>query len=1203
MSIHHPERRALLPLTALLAGALALPIGAALPATAAPPPSGITSGAQVAVADDAPADDPNAQPHGLKGEYFRMSEPGARDFVDLGGTTLDPEINGSGLVSNFERLTGQTDNVTVRWTGQITPPEDGDYTFYATGDNGFRLSIDGELVIDHWLPDWDKEQTSEPVHLTGGEEHDLTLEYFQDGGGASMYLRWSSDTLSRQIVPESAYTPPADYEVFPMASSVTADGEHVRLTFTDDVAGTDDLAEHLAVESDTIAMPVGTVTPSADDPAVVLVDLDEPVQKTAKVQISYDGEGSLTVGGEAVPQVIRTATNRSEHRLMTQWGEDLDPTNPLPEYPRPQLVRDEWQNLNGEWEFAGAAEGEEPVFGETLDERIVVPFPVESQLSGLERHEDHMFYRTLVDVPADWSVGDGERLVLNFGAVDNEATVWVNGTQVAEHTGGYDAFSADITDALDGDGEQEIVVAVTDTTGMDQTRGKQTPNPGGIFYTASSGIWQTVWMEPVPQAAIDDVVTTPDVEGEALAVRVESAGAGEDATVTAVAKDTDGVEVGRVTGPVGDDLTLPVADPHLWSPDDPYLYDLDVTLSDGATSGTTPGTAPGTASDHVASYFGMRSVGIEDVGGVQKLVLNGEPVFSLAMLDQGFWPDGLYTAPSDDALKFDIEAQKDLGFNAIRKHIKVEPARWYYHADQLGMLVWQDFVPGDYTGAEGQQEFMDEGFETMRELHDSPSVIGWILFNEGFGEWNREATGAFADEVKAADPSRVVNTHSGVNCCSSKGDSGTGDIIDHHDYLNDEPAFPDTRAAMDGEHGGFTLPTPGHLWPGAPAAIYSGVPDNAAFTQRYVDNTRQFYLGRAGTDLSGSVYTQVTDLENEINGFWTYDRKVLKVDPAPVREINARVIAAGAGAGTPAPEAPGSGHWTLDEGDGTTAGDESGTSPLTLAGGASWTDGVQGSALRFDGDGASADTAGAVVDTTGDYSISAWVTLDALPGNYATAVSQDGPSTENPFYLQYGQGAFAFSTPGGKRATLRTTPELGRWYHLVGVHDAEAGTVRLFVDGEQVSEAAAAEPVKSTGSFSIGRGAYNHQPGDWWSGDIDEVQAFDRALTADEVADLYDGGTTDPLDVTVTAAGRCLASAPYVAVRALNGEDQPVDVTLTTVAGSRTFEDVAPGASAYQSFKVRGELEAGTATVTVRPSDASDDRESTVEAEYDAVTC
>ncbi|ROS72128.1 LamG-like jellyroll fold domain-containing protein [Cellulomonas sp. PhB143] len=1186
----------LAPLTALaLVAGGGLPATAAQPAAAAQPASAHPTAAQPAAAP-ADDDDPNAEPHGLKGEYFRMSAPGARDFADLGGTTLDPEINGSGLVSNFERLTGQTDDVTVRWTGQITAPETGDYTFYAIGDNGFRLFVDGKAVIDHWEPDWDKEQTSKPVHLEAGERHDLRLEYFQDGGGASMTLRWSSATVARQVVPESAYTPPADYPVYPVAASLPADGQSVRLTFTDEVAGLEDLAKHLSVEADTIAMPVGAVTPAPGAPDAVVVALDEPVQKSAKVQVAYDGEGSLTVGGEPTPQLIRTATNRSTHRLLTSWGEKLDKDHPLPEYPRPQKVRDRWQNLNGQWQFAAAAAGEQPTFGKSLDERITVPFPVESQLSGIERHEDHMFYRTLVDVPKDWKVGDdadGERLVLNFGAVDNEATVWVNGELVAKHTGGYDAFSADITDALVDDAQQEIVVAVTDTTGVDQTRGKQSPNPSGIFYTASSGIWQTVWMEPVAKASIDDLVTTPDVADGSLTLKATSAGASPAATVTAVATDADGAEVGRVTGPVGEDLRLPVPDPRLWSPDDPYLYDLAVTLDDGTGAGAT--------TDDVTSYFGMRTVGIQKVGGVQKLVLNGKPIFSLAMLDQGFWPDGLYTAPSDDAMAFDIKAQKDLGFNAIRKHIKVEPARWYYHADQMGMLVWQDFVPGDYTGDAGRQEFMDEGLETVRELHDSPSVIGWILFNEGFGEWDRAATGRFADQVKAADPSRVVNAHSGVNCCSSKGDSGKGDILDHHDYMNTEPSFPDaTRAAMDGEHGGFTLPTPGHLWPGAPAAVYSGVPDKAAFTAKYVQNTEQFYLDRARGDLSGSVYTQVTDLENEINGFYTYDRKVLKVDAAQVRDVNERVIAAGAAAGA-APA--GSGRWSLDEGTGTTAADASGTSPLALRDGAGWGEGVHGTGLTFDGDGGSADSAGPVVDTTGDYTVSAWVTLGSLPSNYATAVSQDGSQTENPFYLQYGQGAFAFSTPGGKRATLRTTPKLDTWYHLVGVHDAAAGKVRLFVDGVQAGEAAAAQPVASFGAFSVGRGAFNHQRGDFWDGSIDEVQVFDRALSAAEIAQLHDGDQPGALDVTATAVGRCVGTSPYVAVRAVNGEDVPLDVTIATVAGTRTYDDVAPGKAASLSVKVRGAMADGVATVTARPSDASDARDATVEAEYEAVSC
>jgi hypothetical protein len=863
-----------------MAVALAMVLAGTGAAMASP---GLANAAGPAIgSSDAPA------PHGLKGEYFKMSAPGARDFAELGGVSLDAEINFAGLTTTFEDFTGQTENTTARWTGQIEAPETTDYTFHAIGDNGFRLFIDDQPVIDHWLPDWDVEQTSAPVRLEAGQRHDIRLEYFQDTGGANMFLRWSSPTTSKQIVPESAFTPPAAFQIFPVDLTVAADGLHLNATFTDTVSGLEGLAGHVVIEADTTPMPIASIALAAGDPLTVVMTLDAPIQKGAGVRFSYDGEGALTVGGQSVPRIIRSASNTSTHRLLTKWGEKLDHANPLPEYPRPQLARAKWLNLNGQWEFAAATAAEQPAFGKTLDERITVPFPVESQLSGLERHEDHMFYRRLISVPRGWNIGDGQRLKLNFGAVDYHAKVWVNGVQVADHTGGFTEFSADITDALVAGSKQEVIVAVTDTTGDNQPVGKQTSNPSGIFYTASSGIWQTVWLEPVADVAVDQLVTTPNLTDSSLAVKVLSAKASPSATITAVAKDAKGHTVGRVTGAANAALRLPVRKPHLWSPDDPYLYGLKVTLSDGSKR------------DTVESYFGMRSVAIQKVGGYQKLVLNGKPIFSLAQLDQGFWPDGLLTAPSDQALKFDLKAQKALGYNAVRKHIKVEPARWFYHADRLGLLVWQDFVSANITNETGQKAFLDEGREMMSQRHNSPAVIGWIVFNEGWGEWNREETGRIAESVKLADPSRVVNAHSGVNCCSSKGDSGKGDVLDHHDYNNTEPPFPDaTRAAMDGEHGGFTLRMAGHMWPGTPAAIYSGVADKAALTAKYVENTEKFYLKEAGAQLSGSIYTQVTDLETELNGLWTYDRKVIKVDPGPVREINKRVIEAGAHAGDP----------------------------------------------------------------------------------------------------------------------------------------------------------------------------------------------------------------------------------------------------------------------------------------------------------------
>ncbi len=294
-----------------------------------------------------------------------------------------------------------------------------------------RLYIDGEPVIDYWEPDWDNEQTSVPIRLAAGEKHDFRLEMFQDTGGANMFLRWSAPDLPKQVVPMSAFTPPAGFEVYPVEPSVSENGRQVRARFEGRVGGdVKALVDHLEIEADTTPMPIDSVTVTPGDRDALLITLAEPIQKNQQVRVVYDGEGGLTSGGETVPKILRYAQNDSTHRLTTKWGDKLDTKNPLPEYPRPQQVRDKWKNLNGPWQFAGADAGEQPVFGKDLNEKIVVPFPVESQLSGLERHEDHMFYRKLVDVPKSWKVGKGNkghRLKLNFGAVDYQARVWVNG--------------------------------------------------------------------------------------------------------------------------------------------------------------------------------------------------------------------------------------------------------------------------------------------------------------------------------------------------------------------------------------------------------------------------------------------------------------------------------------------------------------------------------------------------------------------------------------------------------------------------------------------------------------------------------------------------------------------------------------------------------------------------------------------------------
>ncbi|WP_091437488.1 glycoside hydrolase family 2 protein [Geodermatophilus poikilotrophus] len=572
-------------------------------------------------------------------------------------------------------------------------------------------------------------------------------------------------------------------------------------------------------------------------------------------------------------------------RLTTPWTGQVSPSNALPEYPRPQLTRASWQNLNGVWQFAGAAAGEVPPFGEDLAESILVPYPIESALSGIERHEDHMWYRRTFEVPASWQVGDGQRLRLHFGAVDHAATVWVNGTEVAEHTGGYTVFSVDVTDALAPSGPQEIVVGVEDRTDATwQPVGKQRNVPDrGVFYTGSSGIWQTVWMEPVAaRAYVADLDTATDVDTDTLALTVDTGGNASGITVRAVVRDGD-VQVATAEGVPGRPLDVHVPDAHLWSPDDPFLYELEVTLLDGDQE-----------VDRVGSYVGMREIGtVHGADGRLRITLNHEIRFLMSTLDQGFWPDGIYTAPTDEALRFDVAEAKRLGFNAIRKHVKVEPDRWYHHADTLGVLVWQD-MPSMRTGGipppDAQAEFERQLHEVV-DQHDSwTSVIGWIPFNEGWGEWSREATGRIADSVAAQDPTRLVDAHSGVNCCASHGDSGRGDVIDWHDYTGPADPTPDGhRVAVDGEHGGFGLEVPGHMW-FEDGHGYQMAQDSEELTRLYVENQRELIPLAQQRGISGAVYTQITDIEHEVNGFFTYDRRVEKMRVDQVRAVNDAVV-------------------------------------------------------------------------------------------------------------------------------------------------------------------------------------------------------------------------------------------------------------------------------------------------------------------------
>jgi hypothetical protein len=417
--------------------------------------------------------------------------------------------------------------------------------------------------------------------------------------------------------------------------------------------------------------------------------------------------------------------------------------------------------------------------------------------------------------------------------------------------------------------------------------GKQRLKPEGIFYTAASGIWQPVWLEPVPATSLAQLTFTPARSLDAFTVTARLHGRGQGATLRVTAY-ADGKAVGEASGPAGQPLRLAIAHPHPWSPDDPFLYTFKATLAQGGQR------------DEVTSYAGLRSIAVEKVGGRNRIVLNGKPTFLLATLDQGYWPDGIYTAPTDAALKFDIQKTRDLGFNTIRKHIKVEPARWYYWADRLGLMVWQDMpaLPNgrnDKLTDADKEHFRAQVTAIVDQLKGETSIIGWIPFNEGWGQWSIPAAAELAAQIKRLDPSRLVDARSGANCCDTKGDPHAGDVIDVHDYQGPGLPSPDaTRAAIDGEHGGLTLGIPGHVWPNTPINPYGAVKDRAALNAGYVANTAVLRDKGVPAGLSGSVYTQITDVEGEHNGLFTYDRQVEKVDEARVRAINEAVIRAGA---------------------------------------------------------------------------------------------------------------------------------------------------------------------------------------------------------------------------------------------------------------------------------------------------------------------
>jgi hypothetical protein len=564
--------------------------------------------------------------------------------------------------------------------------------------------------------------------------------------------------------------------------------------------------------------------------------------------------------------------------LLTRWAKDVRPDKVHPEYPRPQLVREDWRNLNGLWQYDEAKAGDKPPLGKELTGRILVPFPVESALSGVMKPIRRLWYRRTFTVPKEWA---GRRVLLHFGAVNWESTVWVNGKQLAPHKGGYDSFSIDITDSLRKDGEQELIVGVHNPVDAGtQPRGKQVLEPKGIYYTPSTGIWQTVWLEPVARQSITGLTIVPDVKRGRVSFTVHTHGQAKGRKNALWQVRASGKPRLTWMSETGTAHHVAIPEPKLWSPESPFLYELRVSL----LAEEKPGAKP---IDTVSSYFALREVTLGQDKGVIRLFLNGKPYFQVGPLDQGFWPDGLYTAPTDDALKYDVEMTKKLGYNLIRKHVKVEPARWYYHCDRLGVLVWQDMPSGDKSvkpgegeikrGAESARQFERELARMIDGLRNHPCIVMWVPFNEGWGQYD---TKRIVEKVRKLDPSRLVDNASGWN------DMKCGDVHDIHVYPGPGCPPPEKdRACVLGEFGGLGLKVDGHTWTKETWG-YQGTRDREDLTRKYERLLQGVYRLREKPGLSAAVYTQTTDVETEANGLLTYDRAVLKVDLKRVAAAN-----------------------------------------------------------------------------------------------------------------------------------------------------------------------------------------------------------------------------------------------------------------------------------------------------------------------------
>lgn len=571
-------------------------------------------------------------------------------------------------------------------------------------------------------------------------------------------------------------------------------------------------------------------------------------------------------------------------KIKTDWAARVDPKNVLPEYPRPIMERSQWKNLNGLWNYAIQAVGQ--TTPKTFEGKILVPFAAESSLSGVMKTvgaENELWYETNFTVDTSWKNKD---IILHFGAVDWKTEVWLNDIKIGTHTGGYAPFSFNITPFLKGKSQKLIVKVWDPSNDGTQPRGKQVKNPESIWYTPVTGIWQTVWLEPVNKKHITGLRITPDIDRNTISIGAEVIGKEANDIVDITVFDGE-TSVATSKAAAGEMVDIVLKNPKLWSPESPFLYTMKIKISKA-----------GQVLDEVKSYFAMRKISSKrDAQGIVRIQLNNKDNFQFGPLDQGWWPDGLYTAPTDEALKYDLIKTKELGFNMIRKHVKVEPARWYTHCDQMGILVWQDMPSGDanpiwqmhnyFDGnelkrtAKSEEIYRKEWKEIMDYLYSYPSIVVWVPFNEAWGQFK---TVEITEWTKKYDPSRLVNSSSGGNHFQ------TGDMLDIHHYPGPELKLYDAqRITVLGEYGGIGFPVTGHLWQTDKNWGYVQFKNTSETTAKYIEYAMQLKkLAKVG--FSAAVYTQTTDVEGEVNGFMTYDRKVDKMIFSEVNKINKEVI-------------------------------------------------------------------------------------------------------------------------------------------------------------------------------------------------------------------------------------------------------------------------------------------------------------------------